>query len=136
MSFASATLVDPGIGGYLRTGVASYVDGMLAGRVPVRTLAMGAEEVPRCFDGAFDALVLINVVEHAFNAFAVLDVAQRLLRAGGILVFQERVVRRDVGDQMYHPVRLSAAVFEQWLHTVCNHTLYRRVGREWPTAWR
>ena len=134
VSFASATLVDPGIGGYLRTGVASYVDGMLAGRVPVRTLAMGAEEVPRCFDGAFDALVLINVVEHAFNAFAVLDVAQRLLRAGGILVFQERVVRRDVGDQMYHPVRLSAAFFEQWLHTVCNHTLYRRVGREWPTV--
>ena len=63
VSFASATLVDPGIGGYLRTGVASYVNGMLAGRVPVRTLAMGAEEVPRCFDGAFDALVLINVVE-------------------------------------------------------------------------
>ena len=46
----------------------------------------------------------------------------------------QRVVRRDVGDQMYHPVRLSAAFFEQWLHTVCNHTLYRRVGREWPTV--
>lgn len=108
------TLVDPGISGYIASGNAVYKDGQLNG-VPVTLLSMGAEEIPSSHYGKHDVVVMINCIEHTFNAFATLTIAYRLLKPNGIFIFQERSVRYDAADQMFHPVRLSIQFFKWFL---------------------
>jgi len=108
------TLVDPGISGYVASGNAAYKDGHLNG-VPVTLLSVGAEEIPSSHYGKYDVVVMINCIEHTFNAFATLTAAYRLLKPNGIFIFQERSVRYDAADQMFHPVRLSIHFFEWFL---------------------
>ena len=125
ISVAELVCVDPGIDGYLRQGIAKYDDGPLQG-VKKRLLSMGAEQVPASYDGTFDSLVMMNVIEHAFNAFATLYTSYRLLRPGGLFIFLERVVIYDKGDQIYHPIRLKRVFFD-WFLT----RLFDDVLRDW-----
>lgn len=108
------TLVDPGISGYIASGNAVYKDGQLNG-IPVTLLSVGAEEIPSSHYGQYDVVVMINCIEHTFNAFATLTIAYRLLKPNGIFIFQERSVRYNAADQMFHPIRLSIQFFEWFL---------------------
>ena len=110
----SATLIDPGIPGYLSSGSAGFRSGTLNG-LPVELLPMGAEQVPSCYTHAFDTVVMINVIEHTFNAFATLETAHRLLKPGGLFLFAERVVRMGAHDQLFHPVRLTVRFYDAFL---------------------
>ena len=112
----SLTVVDPGVKHYIKSGSSSYVHGHLQGLGPhrwvsVTTLAMGAEQLPLTQNEAYDAVVMINTVEHTFNAFATLHSAHRLLKKGGLFIFHERAVRFDYGANVLHPVRLKSDFF-------------------------
>ena len=126
-SAESVTLIDPGIEGYLATGVATFQKGTLRG-APVYLMPIGAERVPACFTSTYDTVVMINVIEHTFNAFATLHTAYRLLKPGGLFVFAERVVRMDSFDQIFHPVRLTTGFYNEFLGQLYRE-LYRFNGR-------
>ena len=114
VSANSITVVDPGIPSYLGSGLATYRRGTLRG-VPVKLMPIGSEQVPACFSAKYDTVVMINVIEHTFNAFATLHAAYRLLKPGGLFIFAERIVKMDSYSQIFHPIRLKTAFFDNFL---------------------
>jgi SAM-dependent methyltransferase len=108
------SLLDPGMRGYLRSGIATFANGTLHGRFPVELLPTGAELLPPCYSAQYDTLMLFNVLEHTWNAFATLHHAHRLLKPGGLLLFGERIIYQSASSQIYHPVRLTTKFFDDF----------------------
>ena len=109
------SLIDPGMPGYIKAGMSTYANGTLQGRYPAELLPVGAELLPNCYTGAYDMVLLINMVEHGWNAFAVLHHAYRLLKPGGLFFFFERVVKLTAASQIFHPIRLTTQFYDDWL---------------------
>ena len=59
----------------------------------------------------------MTLTQHTFNAFATLYQAFSMLRTGGTLIFVERIVKQAAASQVFHPVRLNAKVFNDFLST-------------------
>jgi len=66
----------------------------------------------------YDALVVMNVIEHVQDAFSFLKGLHRVLKPGGLLIFHERFYASPpgadalLGTGILHPIRLTANVFE------------------------
>jgi SAM-dependent methyltransferase len=72
--------------------------------------------------GAYDLLIMINVLEHCFDAKQILDNVARSLAPGGVFIFHDKLfsaaeaeadvrTRFDAG----HPLRVSSRVIEPFL---------------------
>ena len=118
----SITLADPGMDGYLKLKSCPYRNGRLKG-VPAFTYACGAEEFP--FLGAFDTVIMLNVIEHAWDAFAVLSSVYAALKPGGQFLFHERLLDLSLQSEVYHPIRLKQSFYEGFLGSSFN-TIYNR----------
>ena len=118
----SITLADPGMDGYLKLKSCPYRNGRLKG-VPVFTYACGAEEFP--FLGAFDTVIMLNVIEHAWDAFAVLSSVYAALKPGGQFLFHERLLDLSLQSEVYHPIRLKPSFYDGFLGSSFN-TIYNR----------
>jgi SAM-dependent methyltransferase len=114
------------LAGYLRRPAAAWRSklndlriGGWRGRPVTLTEAMIESYAPT---GAFDLVVMINVLEHCQDAQAVLERIDRILAPGGWLVFHDKLydadrVRRLV-EVLYdagHPLRVDRTVVESFL---------------------
>lgn len=121
----SLTLVDPLLDQYLlKVKDVRYRD--FAG-YPVHLVRAGAEDADFLLrDGAYDVVVMINVVEHCRNAWSVFQTLWNKLRPGGILVFNEYTYNhRDYFVQEGHEIKLRAGALRALLDQF--QPLYERV---------
>nr|WP_231402786.1 methyltransferase domain-containing protein [Caenimonas aquaedulcis] len=89
--------------------------------IPVeRKLAFPIEEMPAC--GAFDLVVMINVLEHCFDAPRIFEALLRISKPGAAFVFHDRLY--DTGEvesesrhrfDAGHPLRIGTPVIMDFL---------------------
>ncbi len=129
-TFSSITLLDPNLFDYIRdVPGCTYSSGALRepppqpGGAPGRTwpvtLVSAGAEAP-LFTGAFDTLLMLNVLEHVQDALAVLHNVWGSLRRGGVVILSENAwngfnfsAQEDLNNRL-HPVRISTALLERF----------------------
>jgi SAM-dependent methyltransferase len=119
----SITLVDPLMSNYVLMPRCRFKMGSLDSH-PVQLVQSGGEDLD--FDGTFDTVIMMNVLEHCLHGLRVLQNMHDALKPGGRLIFSERSYDQhwanlwkskerlpfwDVG----HPISLRRATFDMLL---------------------
>ena len=106
----------------------AYRAGALRGFEHRTVVVSGGEDALELLaPGAFDTLLLVNVLQHVQNAPRLLRACFNALAVGGVLVFYERWFDDDTPaaamipaawnlDALFHPIRLKNAVVERFLN--------------------
>mmetsp|Transcript_52930 Transcript_52930/g.96898 ORF Transcript_52930/g.96898 Transcript_52930/m.96898 type:complete len:313 (-) Transcript_52930:71-1009(-) len=87
---------------------------------PVKVIGDGGETLPS-HTIQYDALVVMNVIEHVQNAFFFLSGLHHVLKPGGILIFHERFFASPpsadplLGNGALHPIRVTKNVLDVFL---------------------
>lgn len=101
---------------------------------PVNVIGSGGETLPS-HTSKYDALVVMNVIEHVQNAFSFLSGLHHVLKPGGILIFHERFFSSPpsadplLGTGALHPIRINQHVLDVFLQ---NFDVLLKNGK--PTA--
>lgn len=87
---------------------------------PVHVIGQGGETLLQ-HSQRYDALVVMNVIEHVQNAFSFLQGLHQVLKPGGVLIFHERfwptppAADPILGRGGLHPIRINRGVLDKFL---------------------
>jgi SAM-dependent methyltransferase len=119
-------ILEPGAINYAaNTPGTVYRDGQIEGFDGKTVVINAGGEHLDLFYEAFDTVMIVNVLEHVLNGASILRNLYNALKPGGLLIFQDRwwdqegppgSVRADMDmDVLFHPIRMTKVVFEQFL---------------------
>jgi SAM-dependent methyltransferase len=110
----SITLSDPGAFFYIANVTqCAFRYGTLGGH-PVAVVNTAAEQFARFYEGRFDTVVMINVIEHVYDVFEVMRAVYALLKPGGTFIFRERLMPLHAAYERFHPIRLTREWYDHW----------------------
>ena len=131
------TLVDPLIDDYLNHPNCSYKNGVLNGK-SVNLLSTPIEKLEDVTK--YDAVVMVNVIEHCYSVDTIFDKIINLLNTGGVLIFSDVYFKnaRELVSNVYdagHPLRLSEQKLESFLKNF-DSLFDNRVDKLYSQDWR
>ena len=130
------TLLDPLINNYLNIKNCSYKSGKMNGK-DVKIVNSSIEEFDT--DNKYDAVIMINVLEHCFSIDKIFDKIESILNTGGIFIFAD-VYFNDasfVASNIYdagHPLKLSEKRMSKFLskfENVFEKRFHKLHDQEW-----